>query len=106
MAPKLIQKSVALLKRILEGANPSGATMKTLVMILLVTLMWTPFALVNLHIYEQRKVEPVKTVPSGIATIEMLAITEDGTKIYRVDHKRSIFPLIIAETRSGYITVR
>lgn len=71
--------------------------------ILAITMIWISGCLTAALYFQYW---PKKVQPSGEAKIEILAITEDGTKIYRLEHKKFIVPLIVAETKTGHITTR
>ena len=53
------------------------------------------------HYLDKKKSQPV-----GPAEIEVLAITEDSTKIYRVNHPKLIVPLVVVESKNGTIAIR
>lgn len=64
---------------------------------LLATLMFIVGILIVQN--SQKKLSPV-------GEIEILAITEDGTKIYRVNHPKAIVPPLVVESKNGHVAVR
>lgn len=38
--------------------------------------------------------------------IELLAITPEGTKIYKIKHEKMIVPIILSQSTNGHIAIR
>ena len=57
---------------------------------------------VLLHAKVEKK--PPKPEPRG--NVEVLAVTESGTTVYRVDGPRAIVPVVWVESKEGHVSIR